>query len=355
MINPKQEENLKEAIKLFKDYSKTKNFREDMIDRKEREIFFSKLDWQTPEELDEFKFGEIISKLWASQIWGNKDYLIKKIISQNGFENLKIELWNLLFADLDIAKRYNHFISVIKGLGPSSITELLCVTHPKEFGIWNVKARKALKILGFEKELPVNKYKIDGEEYKKFNVILKQIAYKLEANGFREVDLLFVDYFLYEVSSIKVVTKEVVVSKDFDHDEIVDQLVEIGEGLGFETEPKKKIGNGAIVDLIWRVKITNLGTIIYVFEVQRRGSIDSLIVNLQKAKRNASVQKLIVVSDQIQLEQIKKNIEGLSEDFRKDLSFWDVVDVEDTYQKLSEVKKSIEKLDLAKDEFEIEK
>ncbi|MBA7703984.1 hypothetical protein ES703_112781 [subsurface metagenome] len=246
----------------------------------------------------------------------------------------------------------------IKGLGPSSITELLCLTHPKEYGIWNDKARKALKILRFEGELPVNKYKIDGQEYKKFNEILKQIAYRLEANGFKDVDLLFVDYFLYEIwkdgSIEKPMKKATLELEDFDHDEIVDKLIEIGEGLGFDTDPKKKVGKGAVVDLVWRVKITNLGTIIYVFEVQRKGSIDSLIVNLQKAKRNASVQKLIVVSNKTQLENIKRSVEGLSEDFRKDLSFWDIVDVENTYQKLSEVKKSIEKLDLVKDEFEIE-
>jgi len=354
-----EEVKLKKFINLFKGYSKTKEFEEDMVDRKEREIFFSKLKWQEAQELDEFLFGEIISKLWASGIWTNKDYLVKKIISQNGIEKLRFELWNLLFASTDIAQRYDNFMKEIKGLGPASITELLCLINPKSYGIWNDKARKALKILGFEKTLPLNKYKISGEEYKKFNEILKQISYKLEANGFKDVNLLFVDYFLYEVwkrgeleKPIKEISKT---EEDFDHEEIVDQLIKIGEDLGFEAESKKRVGKGAMVDLIWRARIANLGTIIYVFEVQRKGSIDSLIVNLQKAKRNASVQKLIIVSNLSQIEKIKGSIKELSEDFQKSLTFWDVRDVESTYQKLSEIIKSIDKLDLVKDEFELEK
>ena len=56
------------------------------------------------------------------------------------------------------------------------MTELLCLTNPKENGIWNDKARKALSILGFEKELPLDKYKISGKEYKKFNDYLCLVA-----------------------------------------------------------------------------------------------------------------------------------------------------------------------------------
>ena len=359
MINKEQEEKLKKFIELFKGYSKTKDFEEDMIDRKEREYFFSRLNWKTAGELDEFLFGEMISKLWASQIWSNKDYLIKKIISQNNFEDLKLELWNLLFADSDISQRYDTFIEEIKGLGPSSITELLCFTNPKEYGIWNDKARKALKILKFERELPLNKYKIMGIEYKKFNEILKQIAIKLKANGFKDVDLLFVDYFLYEVwrkGDIK--EKEKIEREEgfvFDHDETRDHIKEIGEALGFDTETEKKIAHGSVVDVVWKAKIANLGVVMYVFEVQKGGSPDSIVINLQKARNNQSVQKLIVVSDNNQIDKIKKEIEEISKDLNKSFSFWNVKDVENTYQKLTEVVRSIDKLDLVKDEFEIEK
>jgi len=370
MINKDQERKIEDFIQLFKESSNTEEYKQDVIDRKEREIFFSRLNPQDFNNIDEFGFGEIISKLWASGIWTNKDYLVKKIISQNGFQSLKQNLWNLLFAQIDISKR---FPGDIKGLGPASLTELLCLSNPKEYGIWNDKARKALGVLGFGNEIPLTKYKIDGVEYKRFNEILKQISIKLESRGFKNSDLLFVDYFLYFVwqenkahplvksiiltENIGLVDK-IVLKKEkftFDHDEVKDHIRDIGEYLGFEAETEKKIANGSIVDVVWKARIANLGVVIYIFEVQSKESTDSLILNLQKAKNNQSVQKLIVVSDNLQLEKIKREVNEIPGDLKKSFTFWDAKDVEETFEKLTEVVKSIEKLDLVKDEFEIEK
>ena len=47
-----------------------------------------------------------------------------------------------------------------------------------------------------------------------------------------------------------------------------------------------------------------LGKVIYVFEVQSKGSIDSLILNLKKAQRNAAVQAVVAVSNEEQLAKI---------------------------------------------------
>ena len=102
---------------------------------------------------------------------------------------------------------------------------------------------------------------------------------------------------------------------------------------------------------LWRAKIANLGVVTYVFEVHKSGAIDSLILNLQKAVRNPTVQKVIAVSNKKQLGQIEKEVQGLPEDFVKALSFWNAYDVERTHEKLSEVVKSIEKLGLVKSEF----
>src|SRR3989338_7135477 len=139
-----------------------------MEDRKERERFFSKITKESIDKMTEFEFGEIISNLWSTRIWGNKQYLIQKLISDNSFETLKNALKNMFFEPKPIEERYNAFTDKIKGIGPAGMTELLCLTNPKENGIWNDKARKALSILGFEKELPLDKYKISGKEYKKF-------------------------------------------------------------------------------------------------------------------------------------------------------------------------------------------
>lgn len=355
-----QKNNLSHHIQSFKNYTKTKNYQVDIKDRKEREEFFSKITKEKFLSLNEFDFGEIIAKLWAMRLWTNKEYQIQRMISDKGFDHLKSELANLLFSDpANFEKNFNLASKNIKFLGPASLTELMCYFNPKYYGIWNEKARKSLLILGFEKDLPLEKYKISGSEYQKFNRVISSISQELVEHGFSDSNLLFVDYFLYEVwNSSSRPEDEIVEGKTeiikFDHDEIRDFISDIGNWLGFEAETEKTIGHGARVDAVWKAQIANLGVVNYVFEVHRSGSIDSLILNLQKSKRNPTVQKIIAVSDAEQLEKIRNEISGLPEEFVRSLSYWDFVDVKKTHKNMSEVITSIQGLELVKSEFEMQ-
>lgn len=359
-ISEIQKNNLTQYIQSFKKYSKTKGYQEDVNDRKQREEFFSKITKEKFLLLNEFDFGEIIAKLWAMRLWTNKDYQIQRMISDKGFDHLKSELATLLFSDpANFEKNFNLASKNIKFLGPASLTELMCYFNPKSYGIWNEKARRSLTILGFDKVLPLDKYKINGSEYEKFNNVLSLISQELIRQGFSDSDLLFVDYFLYDIFISSTITEQEPVEKtteikNFDHDEIRDNISEIGYWLGFEVETEKTIGHGARVDALWQAKITNLGVVNYVFEVHRSGSIDSLILNLQKSKRNPTVQKIIAVSDVEQLEKIKNEIKGLPEEFVRALSYWDIVDVKKTHKNMSEVITSIQGLELVKSEFEFQ-
>jgi hypothetical protein len=236
------------ALASFKEYSKESRYQEDTADRQERKYFFKKI---SNEKFSEFKFSEMLKKLWASQIWGNKEYLVNKIVKDNGLEILK-KKFNLVCPNPpSILKLYQELLE-IKGMGPSMITELLCYIDPKNAGIWNEKARKALEWLEV-KGVPIEKYIISGEEYAHFNSVLQILAGKLEEEGYRGVDLLLVDYFLWEICS-KFGGKEVEVKKDDGHktktlsrhDELRDKIAEIGSWLGFETETEKTV---AIVTL----------------------------------------------------------------------------------------------------------
>ena len=315
-----QKNNLSHQILSFKNYTKTKNYQMDIKDWKEREEFFSKITKEKFLALNEFDFGEIIAKLWAMRLWTNKEYQIQRMISDKGFDHLKSELTNLLFSDpANFEKNFNFASKNIKFLGPASLTELMCYFNPKYYGIWNEKARKSLTILGFEEVLPLDKYKINGSEYEKFNKVMSLISQELVKQGFSDSNLLFVDYFLYEVWNTSLIPEEELIEvkteiKKFDHDEIRDFISDIGNWLGFEAETEKTIGHGARVDAIWKAQIANLGVVNYVFEVHRSGSIDSLILNLQKSKRNPTVQKIIAVSDAEQLEKIRNEISGLPEE-----------------------------------------
>jgi len=340
---------LNKALKMFKVYSKTDSFLTDIQDRKERREFF--LNFKKRKRISEFDFSEIIKKLWAARFWGNKDYLINNILKKNDFKEISKEISYLYLNKGTPGDRYERFLNKIKGMGPSMVTELICHIDPKNAGIWNDKARKALAWLEAE-DIPYDTYKITGKEYNKFNNFLKVISDDFKRKNYEDVDLLFVDYFLWEVWE-RLAKNEKIVEiessgeiKESTHNELRDKISEIGSWLGFEVETEKLVAARARVDVIWRAKIANLGTVSYVFEVQHRGSIDSLMVNLQKAQKSFTVQKLVIVSDLEQTEKIRKEIEDMPENFRKAVVFWTLEDVQNTHQNLEQVTDSIAKLKL---------
>jgi len=341
---------LKQAVESFGLYLATDKAREDTEEREERKEYFKNL---FNKNFDEFAFSEIIKKLWASQIWANQEYLVSKIIRDNGIEKLKQEFKKLIFSNESPGRRYENFLESVKGMGPSMVTEILCYADPRFAGIWNEKARRALAWLEAE-EIPYEKYRINGKEYDAFNLFLKEISEVLKKELKKDFDLLFVDYFLWEVWD-KFSRKEEKVIHEVEkkitkgascHDEIKDKIAAIGSWLGFQVDTEKAIGPGARVDVVWYARIANLGAVSYVFEVQDRGSVDSLILNLQKAQAAPTVQKLIVASDSEQLERIKKEISTLPESFRKATTFWEFNDVENTYQSLEQVANSMMNLKL---------
>jgi len=343
--------------KYFRTFIKSVDFKKEMASRgQHRRLTTNILEQSRLKNMTEIEFGELISKLWASSMWGNKDYLVQKIINDNGIDTLRIQFNDLLYGTDSFEKRFGRFIGQIKGLGPASLTEILCLFDPSKFSIWNDKARKALTNLKFD-SLPLNKYQISGKEYERINETAILIAKKLKDLGLGDADLLAVDYFLYEIWSAekeKIETKKEVIEAayEFDHNEVRDFIKEIGVQLGFETDTEKSIAHGAKVDVVWRAKIANLGVVTYVFEVHKRGSIDSLILNLQKALNNPTVQKIIAVSDKTNLDKIKDEIKSLPENFRKTLAFWEVSDAIRTHEKLSEVIQSINRLELVRSQFE---
>ena len=85
--------------------------------------------------------------------------------------------------------------------------------------------------------------------------------------------------------------------------------------------------------------------IIYMFKVQTSGSIDSLILNLMKAKNNKAVQGIVAVSDAEQIEKIRKEVESL-DDIKKDIKCWDYTEVLEVHEALQKANESINKLGL---------
>lgn len=68
-INETQKNNIRNFIVYFKNYSKTQDYKLDMEDREEREKYFSGFSKEKFLSMNEFEFGEIISRLWATLMW----------------------------------------------------------------------------------------------------------------------------------------------------------------------------------------------------------------------------------------------------------------------------------------------
>ena len=93
-----------------------------------------------------------------------------------------------------------------------------------------------------------------------------------------------------------------------------------------------------------------MGRVIYVFEVQTKGSIDSLILNLLKSLNNSAVQGVVAVSDKKQIEIIKRHVSDVK-DLRDKLKYWDYEEVLNVHESLQYVNESINNLKLVPEGF----
>ena len=304
---------------------------------------------------------DMVAPLWAMRMWGNKHYSVDLFIKNNGLEKLRKQLTNLLYGKDGIDKRWDDFRTNIRDIGPAIMSELLCRIAPNKYILWNKKEQIAFQNLDIE-NVPTNNSGLDGKTYAYLCETGRTIIKEAQANGYAEIDdMLSLNSFIWEelqetiekankkVDSKEylphIETKETKKIKTFVHNDVRDRIRDIGDMLGFSATVEKKVADGAVVDAVWEARIGNMGRVIYVFEVQTSGSIDSLILNLMKAKSNAAVQGIVAVSDAIQLEKIKKEVAALK-DIKDCIKYWDYNDVLNTYDSLTSAFESINSLNL---------
>ena len=193
------EEKLNRAIEAYKENKDNNNayFNENWKEREERRNYYQSFDAERLLTMTEDEFLEYISKLWSMLIWGNKKYVVDKIILDNGFVNVKKQLVNLLYGSDDLETRWNDFVKDVKGLGPATVSELLSYVNPKEYVIFNKTTVLCYSYLGIP-DMPKYNYQYTGKKYREVCAIAKEIAEKMEKSGIRDVDLLVVDYLLWD-------------------------------------------------------------------------------------------------------------------------------------------------------------
>ncbi|MBR0294354.1 MAG: hypothetical protein IJQ67_00355 [Bacilli bacterium] len=332
------------------------DIKKEMESRDERVSFYREYTKDKTEKISYDDFTAYVGTLWASLMYGNKKYIVDLMIEENGgLESIAKKISSFLYGKEDFSKRWSTFLNDASRFGPSYMSELLCYLDPNEYAITNSRVVAALGILGVE-DLPKYKNHWTSKKYLEICSVEKEICKAMRESGIETENLLAVDYFLWEVAKDKDLAtsnahaekKESKENSKTLHREMIDKIIDIGNSLGFETEDEVKVAKGAVVDAVWKVKIGNMGMIMYVFEVQSKGSIDSLILNLQKSKNNPAVQRLIAVSDGKQLQDIKNESESIP---GLNIVLWDFDEVNMVHESLNTAFGIINKLELVPPDF----
>jgi len=102
-LNDKQKQPLEKYGEDFKKWIETSDSIKTIQEHRTHESYFKQK--LSPEKLDrmsEQEFMEVYKKLWASNIWGNKDWSVKNLlIDKNRLEKIKIEFKKLIYGSND--------------------------------------------------------------------------------------------------------------------------------------------------------------------------------------------------------------------------------------------------------------
>lgn len=334
------------------------SFAADLNERKERAAYYQSWTRERLEHMGAEEFSEYLSKLWAMRIWGNKQYVVDKLIADNELPNLLKRLSDLIWSDLPLDQRWDTFRDKIKGMGPAMMSEILCHVHPTACMLWNRRAYVGLDYLGVP-DLPRYNYQLTGRKYQDLCKTVAEMAKEMQALGDVDTNLLTVDYFIWDELQVAETLTDMYKSipapahvdavdaatSVFIHNEVRDKIAHIGTWLGFQADTEKKVAGGAVVDAIWEATIGNMGRVIYVFEVQTKGSLDSLILNLLKVLNNPAVQGVVAVSDTTQLEKIRSEVAAIS-NLKDKLKYWNYTEVLEVHDALESVNEAINSLGL---------
>lgn len=339
---------------------------DDLAERSSRKASYQS--W-TPDRISAMSEDDLygyLSQLWAMRIWGNKHYIVDKIIREIGLAVFKKELSELIWGNNPTRDRWDRFRDQTKHVGPAMMSELLCHVHPSTCMLWNRRSYVAFRYLGVE-SLPRYDYQHTGKKYEELSQIALEIGKELKDHGAKDSDLLAVDYFIWNELQVEDTLAQIhrkpgtteeslepeevdTTTSTFVHNEIRDKLADIGQWLGFRSETETRVAEGSRVDTIWEATIGNLGRVIYVFEVQTAGSVDSLLLNLLKSLNSPAVQGVVAVSDSAQLVKIRKQattIQGLGDK----LKYWDYQEILTVHAELQSVNEAINKLGLVPESF----
>jgi len=243
-------------------------------ERDEKDRFIKKnFNQTTLEKIDIGVLRELLHKLWAFEIWTNKDWLLEQML-ETDIVKIRNAFKELLYGNQPLSHRFNNMKN-IKMFGAASISEILTHHDHLKYPIWNRKAKAGLIKLGINSESLPKSSQISGGQYEDFCSLVISVFNEVKEIIPEVNDLFELDYLLYFVAELE---KEKEVSEyTFEHDPTINDIIQLGDGLGFEVQKEFYITHGCRLDAVWRTRLANLGVIKYAFEVHKGGSRDSAI------------------------------------------------------------------------------
>ncbi|HYN82790.1 MAG TPA: hypothetical protein VES88_14980 [Gemmatimonadaceae bacterium] len=272
---------------------------------------------------DEGRLRELVYHLWSFNGWTNKDYVVEQIL-QSGLPQIREGFRKLVYGPGTIAERFDYMRGNVRNMGAASISEILAHLNHSQYPIWNARSRQGLIALGVPEGV-IPKRQANGTQYEQACHLMRAVRANVAATIPSCTDLFELDLLLYflsrEAETRAPVAKDEPRPEQLDHSETIDLLIELGDGLGFEVQKEVPITAGCRIDVLWRTRVANLGTIGYAFEVHNKGSRDSAILNLQRVRRDPSIQKVVLVTTSAELEIFRREIASLDEGFRQAVGY----------------------------------
>ena len=310
-------------------------------------VYFSE---QQIDKLDEGVLRELIHVLSAFNSWTNKDWLLQEML-RSDLSVIRDGFKQLLYGSEPLAKRFDNVKNRVRMMGSACISEILAHHHPREYPIWNSRSRGGLIALGVDEAQLPKSVQISGTQYERFCDLVQDVRDQIAQVDPSFNNLIELNFLLYYISvnEINLQTQLemlYVAQDDFEHDAVVDKVIELGDGLGFEVQKEFSVMPGCRIDAIWRTRVANLGTISYAFEVHRKGSRDSAILNLQRIRRDPTIQKVVIVSSKDELEQFRREIASLDEGFRNAVGYFEVQDLQRALSHVQSLKDILNSLGL---------
>jgi hypothetical protein len=343
---------IQKVVPKFLDWLGTPEAKDFATDRIKKDFFFAT--YFTVSEIDQLDEGvlrDLIRILWSFGGWNNKDWLVDQMLL-SGLPKIKESFRSLLDDKKPLAERFDQ-MREIKMMGAATISEMLAHHDHNNYPIYNRRAKSSLIKLGVKADLLPKYAQLTGSQYEDYVKIVKSVFKKIH-QSFPEInDLLTLDFLLYYISITyeEQVLEKVfeVEEKPFDHDATIVQVCNLGDSLGFDFQKEVTISSGCRVDAVWRSRVANLGMITYAFEVHKQGSRDSAILNLQRIfNADPTVQKVVIVSSDSEIEKFRAEIASLHEDFRNSVGYLRIKDLQGALEHQEALKKILSTIGLLK-------